>query len=104
VQLMEHVTKLPLVATDPREVLTIGFSERADQRIAVFAADFASLVAVSSVNSHSDSPGFEAMWPRPLVWSGGTLCRIARGLALPLAARVFWKRRTPSGTFQVPGT
>src|SRR5262249_24227667 len=33
VQLMEHVTKLPLVATDPRDVLTIGFSERADQRI-----------------------------------------------------------------------
>jgi hypothetical protein len=73
VQLMEHVTKLPLVATGPREVLTISFSERADQRVAVFAADFATLVAVSSVNSHSDSPGFEAMWPRPLVGAGGRL-------------------------------
>jgi hypothetical protein len=30
---MEHVTKLPLVATGPREALTIGFSERADHKI-----------------------------------------------------------------------
>ena len=54
----------------PREVLTIGFSERADQRIAVFAADFATLVAASSVNSHSVPP---AMWPRPPSGAAGGL-------------------------------
>ena len=47
VQLMKHVTKLPLVATGPREVLTISFSERADQRVAVLVSPLLSRCLVS---------------------------------------------------------
>src|SRR5262245_17390684 len=86
VQLMEHVTKLPLVATGPREVLTISFSERADQRVAVLPADFATLVAVSSVNSHSELRALKGCGPghssglRGLGdgWSGAWRCHSRR--------------------------
>jgi hypothetical protein len=36
----------------PPRRLTIGFSERADQRVAVLATDLAALVAVSGVKGH----------------------------------------------------
>jgi hypothetical protein len=51
---MEHVTKLFLVATGPREAFTIGSSERADKRVAVLAADLAGFVAMSGVDCHSE--------------------------------------------------
>ena len=52
IQLMEHVTKLSLAATAAREALTIGFPQRADQRVAVLAADLAAPVAMPGIDCH----------------------------------------------------
>jgi hypothetical protein len=52
VQFMKHVAKLLLVATASREALTIGFSERTDQRVPVLATDLAAFVVVSGVKGH----------------------------------------------------
>jgi hypothetical protein len=49
---MEHLTKLLLVAIASREALTIGFSERADQCVAVPAANLPAFIAVSAIECH----------------------------------------------------
>jgi hypothetical protein len=60
---MEHVTKLLLVATAPREVLTIGFSKRSDQRVAMLVADLVALVAVTGIDCHCNDSCTSAVAP-----------------------------------------
>jgi hypothetical protein len=49
---MKHVAKFLLVAKAPREAFTIGFSERADQRVAVLTTDLSAHVVLSRIKGH----------------------------------------------------
>jgi hypothetical protein len=88
VQFMEYVTKLPLVVTAPSEALTIGFSERTDQRVVVLATDLAALVAVSGIKGHSlvslhftnnnSGPGHRRGLGGVEQWTGAWRCHLRR--------------------------
>ena len=54
---MQHVAELLVVEAAPGEVVAIGFPERADQRIAVLAADGTTISAAGNRAFMIDLPG-----------------------------------------------
>jgi hypothetical protein len=64
-----------------------------NKRVAVLAANFTILVAVSGINCHCDQLQFESLTCGPGRLGGWEAWGIDRGLAQPFAARLSAKRR-----------